>query len=118
MGKMVPHNLAPRAAENIANEKDLHVNGTCDINTAGRFRLALYCDSSPKSPISAYIPHSPDQFNRSQIIIVARRIEPEVPDAAGVHDNIVKIPEINVRQIMRQNLLHLSVNLFALFLVN
>ena len=52
-----------------------------------------------------------------QEIVIARRIEGNAAHPARVHNHVVVVPEIDVRQIFRKNLLHLRVQLLAHVLV-
>src|SRR5438309_11767525 len=57
------------------------------------------------------------EMHGSKKIVVARGINMQIPHSGGVDNHVVEVPQVNVRQIARQDLLYLGINLLPLLLV-
>ena len=49
------------------------------------------------------------KFRSAQEIEISRRIQPQIPHTVRMHHDIVEVPQIDVRQVLRQNALHLGI---------
>ena len=56
-------------------------------------------------------------FRRLQKIVISRRIQGHVAHPPRVHQHVVEVPEIDGRNIVRQDLLNFGVELFADILI-
>src|SRR6202035_3302862 len=41
-----------------------------------------------------------NQFRRFQKVVIARRIQSQIPNPLGVHHYILEVPQVNVRQVI------------------
>src|ERR1700694_2130890 len=56
-------------------------------------------------------------FRRLEKVIISRRIQADVPHPPRVHENVVEVPQVYIRHILRQHFLNLSVELPADILI-
>src|SRR3974390_152136 len=56
-------------------------------------------------------------LRRAQKVVISRRIDLNPSHSLGMHQHIIQIPQIDVRQLIRNDLLHLGVNRLALLLI-
>src|SRR5208283_2318589 len=58
------------------------------------------------------------QLGRPQEIVIPRRTHLDAADPVGVYQHVVQIPQVNVRQVFRNDLLNFIVDDLALLLVD
>ena len=105
-GKLIFYDGATGAAENVADEEDSHfMRSKFDGNTPGwpgRLSLRSHGDQH-------LTPTQRRQLSGAEEIVIAGRIQLHILHPLVVYENVVEIPEIDVREFLGENLLQFGV---------
>ena len=114
-----------RSAENVTDKKNPHVismltreNTSLARWSLGRLAIAhVWVFDQRSNRRTSQRLSSRNQFGCFQEVVIARRIQRQIPNTLRMHHDILEVPQVDVRQIFGQNSLDFRIDLLARVLV-